>query len=234
MRSFTAVFGFFLFMNVLGQAQTTVKMDSSKIWTDSVVKSLTEKMSKKIKDSVENSVKDSIQWETLKATGIYPLIKNSEWSAIFPVKNIQEKPDVAMRYKLLINMTQWSKDTSAIRQINGGLAEVGRIINLHIAAGIPKENLDIAMVVHGGALNVYLTNEAYRKKFNVDNPNLDILKQFTSIKTRLLACGQAELFFNIPAADMIPDVKTALTAKVVLSTYQLKGYVLYNVNNDDK
>ena len=82
-------------------------------------------------------------------------------------------------------------------------------------------------------MNVDLKNEVYEKKFKTNNPNLDILKQFIEIKTNLIACGQAEIYFNIPASDMIPQVKTAYSAKVALSTYQLKGYVLFNIEEEN-
>jgi hypothetical protein len=32
--------------------------------------------------------------------------------------------------------------------------------------------------------------------------------------------------------DMIPVVKTAFSARVAISTYQLKGYVLYNIEEE--
>jgi hypothetical protein len=37
-------------------------------------------------------------------------------------------------------------------------------MNLHVAAGIPKENIDLVLVVHAGALNAFLTNEKYKKE----------------------------------------------------------------------
>ncbi len=199
---------------------------------DSLVKVDVDNYSKKIHDSILKDVKDSIRWARLKSTANYPLIKNSEWSAAFPVDSVKEKPDANIKYKLLFNMTIWSKDSSARRQINEGLAEIGRIVNLHIAAGVPKENLELAIVIHGKAMNVYLKNEVYRKKFKMDNPNMDILKQFLALKTKLLVCGQAELFFNMPASDFIPEVRTSYSAQVVLSTYQLKGFVLYNIQEE--
>jgi hypothetical protein len=143
-----------------------------------------------------------------------------------------EKPDPAIKYKLLFNMTIWPKDSASRRKLNEGFAEIGRIINLHVAAGVPKENLELAIVIHGGALNTYLKNEAFQKKFKLDNPNLGILKQFTDLHAELMACGQAEIFFRVPAEEMIPEVKTAFSAQVVLSTYQLKGYVLYNIEEE--
>jgi intracellular sulfur oxidation DsrE/DsrF family protein len=184
------------------------------------------------RDSLAKKVKDSIRWAKLEATATYPLIVNSKMSGVFPVTDIKDKPDPAMKYKLLMNMTEWEKDSASIRTVSGGLAEIGRIINLHIAAGVPKENLDVVIVTHGPALNAFLTNPEYQAKFKTDNPSMDILKQFLALKVRLVACGQAELFMDIPKDKMIPEMNTALTAKVALSTYQLKGYVLYNIEND--
>lgn len=183
-------------------------------------------------DSVSQARTDSVRLATLKSTAYYPLIKNSEWSLVLPVDQIEEKPDLSMKYKLLMNLTQWSKDTAAIRKISAGLAEIGRIINLHVAAGIPKQNLEIVIVAHAGALNAFLKNAAYQAKFKMDNPNQDIIRQLLALPVKLLACGQAEVFTNIPRETLIPELKTALTAQVVLSNYQLKGYVLYNINDE--
>jgi hypothetical protein len=222
-----------LFFSSATYAQSTSTTDSlvNRI-SDVLIQSASDNYAKKIRDSIVKEVRDSLFWANLKKKAMYPAINNSEWSAAFPVNNVTEKIDTAMKYKLLFHMTIWPKDSAARRKLNEGLAEIGRIINLHVAAGVPKENLELAIIIHGGALNTYLTNEAFRKKFKTDNPNLDILKQFTGLHTRLIACGQAEIFFRIPPEDMIPDVKTAFSAKVALSTYQLKGYVLYNIEED--
>ena len=185
-------------------------------------------------DSLPKRVKDSLRREALWANATYPLIINSKMSGVFPVTDIKEKPDVSMKYKLLMNLTQWAKDSVSIKKVSAGLAEIGRIINLHVAAGIPKENLDIVIVVHAGALNAFLTDPEYKSKFKTDNPSLDIIKQFAVLNAKFIACGQAEIFLDIPKEKMIPEIKTALTAIVTLSTYQLKGYVLYNINNDEK
>ena len=83
-------------------------------------------------------MKDSLYWDNLKKSATYPLIKNSEWSGAFPVSQITEKPDLTMKYKLLFNMTLWPKDSTRKKQINVGLAEIGRIINLHAASVYQK------------------------------------------------------------------------------------------------
>lgn len=233
MKSLFTVFIFSIFLSADTFGQQTSQADSliNKI-SDSLIKSISLEYTKSIHDSIVKNVKDSIWWESLKKTAVYPVIKNSEWSGAFPVPQVTEKADPAMKYRLLFNLTLWSKDSSSKRKINDGLAEIGRIINLHVAAGVPKENLELVVVVHGPAMNAFLKNEIYLNKFKTNNPNLDILKQFTELNTRLIACGQAELFFKIPASDMLPEVKTAYSAKVAISTYELKGYVLFDIAED--
>ena len=184
-------------------------------------------------DSIEKARADSLKFEKLFSTALYPLIKNSKWSGVIPVANIEENPDPSMKYNLVMEVTGWSKDSASHKEINWALAEVGRIINLHIAGGVPKENVKTVLVIHARALNAVLNNEAYRKKFKTDNPNLALLKQFDSLGIKLVVCGQAMAFLGFKREELIPEVRTAISAKVALSTYQLKGYVLYEMKDEN-
>jgi intracellular sulfur oxidation DsrE/DsrF family protein len=184
-------------------------------------------------DIMSKKTADSLHWESLKKTLLFPLIKNSEESGVLPVPVITEKADPAMKYKLLFHMIIWSKDSNSIKKINEGLAEIGRIINMHVAAGVPKENLELAIVVNGGAMNVFLKDGVYQNKFKTGNPNLDIIRQFADLKTALIVCGQSEVYRNFPPEDFLPGVKTAFSAKVAISTYQLKGYVLFEITEQN-
>lgn len=222
MKSLPSLLTFFLllFISLGGHAQTDstklLKKDSLQVEKDTAdIK----------KDSTE--YKDSVRIDKLFQTAEQPIIKNSKWSGVIPVTGIDEKPDPKMKYKLLVEITWWEKDSAKLREISGSLAEVGRIINLHAAAGIDKKNIETVVVAHGGILNAFLTNEKYQKKFHTDNPNLDIIKQLEKDNVKIIACGQAMHFINIPKEDLLPVVKVAISAKVALSTYISKGYVLY-------
>ncbi|HTS45679.1 MAG TPA: DsrE family protein [Puia sp.] len=182
--------------------------------------------------SDSTSIKDSLRMAKFFSMAAYPVIKDSKWSGVVPVSDIQEKPDSLMKFKLLMEVTNWSSDSASKKEINSGLAEVGRLINLHIAAGVPLKNIEAVVVVHAGALNALLNNEAYREKFNTDNPNLHLLQQFEKLGVKLITCGQAMVFLNFDRKDIIPYAKTALTAQVVLSNYQLKGFVLYKITDE--
>jgi intracellular sulfur oxidation DsrE/DsrF family protein len=178
------------------------------------------------------SKKDSILLAKLKARGIYPLIKASPFCGVMPGEGVTEKPDNTTRYKLLFNFTAGTRDAEKAKILNRGLAEIGRIINLHIAAGIPKQNLDIVIVTHGPALYALVKNEAYKKEFKTDNPNLIIVKELEDAGSNFIACNQAMQFLDIEQKDLDPSAKIALSAKTALSTYQLKGYVVYYIEDD--
>lgn len=179
------------------------------------------------KDSLTKAQQDSIRIERLFTKAYYPLIKSSKWSGVLPVSNVTEKPDVSIQYKLLMEEVIPIKDSVAAKDISEGLSEVGRIINLHIASGIPKNKLDVVVVVHGHALHALYNNNAYKKKYGIDNPNIVLINELMKNGVKFIACGQAMNFFDVKQEEMVPNIKISLTAQTVLSNYQLKGYVWY-------
>jgi len=134
-----------------------------------------------------------------------------------------------MQYKLLMEDVVPIKDSAAAKEINDGLAEIGRIINLHIASGIPKNKLQVIALVHGGALYSLYNNAVYKKKYGIDNPNIKLIDELMKNGVKFIACGQAMNFFEVKKEEMVPNIGVTLTAQTVLSNYQLKGYVLYPI-----
>jgi intracellular sulfur oxidation DsrE/DsrF family protein len=223
-------------------------------WIDKGYKDLIEELKKKAADSLNmkdarslcdnygdyliyNIVYPQIQSyiSDPKYKNMYPAVKSSKtsgWGGVVPIEGINDIPDPTMKYKLLMELTTFTMkqgDTAAIKEMNVGLIEAGRILNLHVAAGIPKENIELVLVVHAGALNAFLTNEKYKKKYDVENPNLPLLKELDSFKVKFINCGQAMHYQGLEKEDFLPGVKVALTAQTVLSSYQAKNYVLYNL-----
>jgi intracellular sulfur oxidation DsrE/DsrF family protein len=180
-------------------------------------------------DSLSMAQKDSLKIAALFAKAYYPLIKDSKWSGVLPVETITEKPDPTITYKLLMEDIFPIKDSFSAKDINGGLAEIARIINLHVASGIPKNKLDVVVVVHGQALYALYTHSSYQKKYGINNPNIAMLDQLIKNGVRFIACGQAMQFYDVKKEDLDPRVRVSLTAQTVLSHYQLKGYVLFPI-----
>lgn len=178
------------------------------------------------------SKRDSILLSKFNAKGYYPAVKASKFSGVMPVDGITEKADSNMKYKLVISLTAGSSEAEKAKELNRGLAEAGRIINLHLAAGVRKENLDVVIVTHGKALYALLNAKAFKKQFKYDNPNITIIKELEDSGAKFIACGQAMQFLEIKNEELLPEVKIAVAAKVAVSTYQLKGYSLFEIDDE--
>jgi intracellular sulfur oxidation DsrE/DsrF family protein len=177
------------------------------------------------------TVADSLKMEKLFAIAQYPYIKGSKWSGVIPVADPTEIPDPKREYKLLFEVTAKNPDSLA-REINNGLDEVARVMNLHFASGIPAHNIIPVIVVHGPALQAIANNAYYKKKHAIDNPNIKLVHDLVNAGAKIIACGQAMAFFEVTKEDLLPEIKVSLTAQTVLSNYQLQGYVLYKIEPD--
>ena len=58
--------------------------------------------------------------------------------------------------------------------INQSIENAARFLNMHVEAGVPLENVQVALVIHGLATTDVLNNVAYRERFGVDNPHLPL------------------------------------------------------------
>jgi predicted peroxiredoxin len=69
--------------------------------------------------------------------------------------------------------------------------------------------------VHAAALNAIKNNEAYQKKYKVDNPNIKLINDLKNIGAKFIACGQAMEFFEVKKEELLQDIKISLTAQTV-------------------
>lgn len=185
------------------------------------------------KDSLAHvrMVEDSLKMEKLFAIAQYPYVKGSRWSGVIPVTDPAEIPDPNHEYKLLFEVTAMNPDSLA-KEINFSLDEVARVLNLHVASGIPGKMITPVILVHGPAVEAIANNELYRKRHSMDNPNLKIIQDLKDVGAKFIVCGQAMAFFDLTKADLLPGIKISLTAQTVLSNYQTKGFVLYTIKPD--
>ncbi|HEY1872500.1 MAG TPA: DsrE family protein [Chitinophagaceae bacterium] len=163
----------------------------------------------------------------------FPAIKSVSWAGVLPVRPIDEIPDPNVQYKLLFELSGFAmkgQDSTAIPEINLGLGSVARELNLHEANGILRKNINVVVIVHGPALYALLTNAKYKKKYGIDNPNTALIKELQDYGVKIIVCGQAMTFLNLEMEDLVPDIKQALNAQTVISSYQLKGYVYFDMS----
>lgn len=111
--------------------------------------------------------------------------------------------------------------------INRTLESAARFINMHAEAGVPRDAVRVAVVVHGPA-SFDLTNAAaYAKKHDgAANANLAAIAALIENGAEIHLCGQSAVGQGIKAGDLAPGVKLQLSAMTAHALLQQKGYTI--------
>lgn len=131
--------------------------------------------------------------------------------------------DPDTRYKVSIDI---GKTAEFPGDRNLKLTSVARFLNMYAQQGIPQENIEFSVVVHGMAANDLLSDEAYQARFNDPNPNTELLNQLHKAGVKIYLCGQTVAFRNIEWSEIRPDIIVALSAMGAHVRLQHEGYTL--------
>lgn len=113
-------------------------------------------------------------------------------------------------------------------KLNPSIQSMARFFNMNVAAGVPPENIKLALVVHGRAATNLLTNQAHNARFLVDNPNARLLQELHQRGARIVLCGQTMAFGGYKREELLPFVQVALSAMNAVVILQDEGYRLIN------
>ncbi len=149
------------------------------------------------------------------------MIQNFGKSHKLPEAAVQ--PDPNLVYKMVFDITSQAGEPG---KVNPGFNHVARAINVFEDAGYPPDKLQLVAVVHSKATELVLKNEQYRQKFSQENPNLDLITQLKQAGVEIYLCGQSLVDHGYERNMIAPEVRLALSALTVLSTYQLRGFAL--------
>lgn len=152
---------------------------------------------------------------------IYPLIKSG--GGMFEVPEATPVADKKMKYKLIVDL---SKASDKPDSVNASLDKLARLVNAHIEAGVPKENIDVVGVFHFLGTPVILEDEAYKKKFGMANPNTALINELGKNGVRFFVCGQSLRARKLVDEKRNENIKVAQSALITFSTFQSKGYSL--------
>lgn len=151
---------------------------------------------------------------------VFPVIKTG--GGMFEVPEAEPIADKKMKYKVLYEI---SKGADKPDSINSTLDKLARLVNLHLSAGIPKQNLDVVAVIHFQGTPLILTDEAYKKKFGVPNPNTALINELADNGVKFYICGQSLYMRKFDKEPRNPNIKVTLSAMLLMTTLQSKGYV---------
>ncbi|MBC6366242.1 DsrE family protein [Algoriphagus sp. AK58] len=151
----------------------------------------------------------------------FPIVKG--FGGIYEIPDATERPDGTLEYKILVDLTSPSEDN---KQISRFVDNVARMMNLHGLAGVTKDRLKVKVIIHGGGIFTLLTHENYKKRFEVDNPNLAVFEALKEAGADIMVCGQSLIARNLKTSDLWPGVRIAHSALTTITTYVPQGYIL--------
>ncbi|MEM8696981.1 MAG: DsrE family protein [Pseudomonadota bacterium] len=114
-----------------------------------------------------------------------------------------------------------------VGEINRTLNSAARFINMHVAAGVPRENIRVAVVVHGRA-SLDLTRSAFYAEHQegAENANAMAIEALLANNVEIILCGQTAAYYEIGVADLLPGVDMALSAMTAHALLQQDGYTV--------
>lgn len=143
-----------------------------------------------------------------------------------PVYDVADPDFTAPRDQVLRVVFEVSQASSEPDRVNPRLETLARYLNLHARAGVPRENMKLALVVHGPASWEMVSDPTYRSRFDTDNPNLPLLEALSDFGVEVLLCGQSQHSRGITRDQLASPVSQALSAMTALVDLQSRGYQL--------
>jgi len=153
-----------------------------------------------------------------------PALPLPEYGVIQDVVGAENRPDPSLTYKLVFDITRGAPGFDAK---NPGLVGLARYINTLAQHGVGPAQRQIAVVLHGPATSVIMTDAAYAQRTGAKaNPNTQLIRDLKAAGVDLHVCGQAARGLNITREMAMPEVIRDLAGNVSLINFQVRGHVL--------
>ena len=138
-----------------------------------------------------------------------------------------DNPDYQIRssteFKVVFDIMSTPED---LAQLNASIETAARFLNMHGQSGVSPENMKVALVVHNKASKDIISNEAYQKRYGMDNPNSEMVSQLMDAGVEFIFCGQSSSSRGFPKEETIEGVQLSLSAMTALIQLQNDGYRL--------
>ena len=145
-----------------------------------------------------------------------------EFGGVATVENEMPIPD-GTEFKIRFDVSK-PGDAGAL---NRNLVTAARFLNMHVEVGVPLENIDLAIVIHGGATNDVTVAEHYAGGHEgAENANAALVEALTETGVRIYVCGQSAAFHDVTNDELLPGVSMALSALTAHAILDDEGYTL--------
>ena len=144
-----------------------------------------------------------------------------DFGDVAPVKGMEALPEDAV-FKIAYDVSEKAEDGT----VNRRLATPARFTNMHVAAGVPEENISLVVVVHGKALFDLVTDESLAEREMAPNASASMVKAMLAQGIRFVVCGQSAAVYGVGKNDLIEGVELHLSAMTAHALLQQDGYTV--------
>jgi len=130
-----------------------------------------------------------------------------------PVEGAGDIPSLS-RFAIAFDVAKAATDGAR----NRGFESAARFMNMHVAAGVPQDRIDLAVVVHGGAVRDLVSGD--------DTSSAQMVRDMLDHGVRFIVCGQSAAAQGIAADDLIDGVEMDLSAMTAHALLQQDGYTV--------
>lgn len=110
--------------------------------------------------------------------------------------------------------------------VNRRFETAARFINMHVRAGVPEKKMQLAIVVHGKAVNDAINAAHYEDAVGGENANAPLIAALIEKGVRVIICGQSAAYYDVTNDDLLPGVEMALSAMTAHAVLDKEGYAL--------
>ena len=148
-----------------------------------------------------------------------------DFGPVFEVEGMELAVDTEREYRVVFDVAQSPSDTDGP---NRYLGSVARFLNMHARAGVPRERMHVAVVLHGPAGKDALRPGPYRERYDADNPNGELIRQLGEAGVDFYICGQSAMSRGLHDEELMPEIQMALSAMTARAMLQAEGYEVVN------
>ncbi len=148
-----------------------------------------------------------------------PYIK--QYGKAWPVK-----PDQALPENTTFNVAFDAVKSGKPGEVNRSFNSLARFLNMHGKLGVKRENMKLALVVHGGATLDLLNDRYFYERSSAKNPNTELLNLLAENGVEIYICGQSASRHGVEKHMLNKNVNMAVSAMTAHALLQQKGYTV--------
>lgn len=118
------------------------------------------------------------------------------------------------RFQIAFDVARKAEDGAR----NRGFESAARFINMHVAAGVPADRIELVVVVHGSAVHDLVSDK--------DNGSEAMVRTMLDHGVRFVVCGQSAAAYGVTADALIEGVEMELSAMTAHALLQQDGFTV--------